>query len=102
MKPKKSLRKKRDRIRGRALHKFKAMEQGYIEKPCENCGRLIPSPMRFCSSSCKRQFEGEEEKTRCCRCGRIKLCEELKDVVGGDDWNFWCKDCLKEVTSCKS
>ena len=39
--------------------------------------------------------------TECCHCGRKyselkKLgvgLEEMKDVVGGDDWNWWCDDC---------
>lgn len=40
--------------------------------------------------------------TTCCHCGRTLKelkrlhigLEEMKDVVGGDDWNWWCDDCL--------
>ena len=35
------------------------------------------------------------EQIVCCHCGKPSgNLEEHKDIVGGDDWNFWCKKCL--------
>lgn len=36
-------------------------------------------------------------KIKCCRCGNTDKLYLLKDVVGGDDWNYWCDKCLKEL-----
>ena len=68
------------------------------KKPCcqdETCNECQSLPLPLYSPKPKRN-------TTCCHCGRTwaylkKLgigLEEMKDVVGGDDWNWWCDDCL--------
>ena len=37
----------------------------------------------------------------CCNCGVKKKCQERKDVIGGDDWNWWCDDCFNTVMIAK-
>jgi hypothetical protein len=67
------------------------------EKPCSACSECnrhqsLPSPK-------------PKANTECCHCGRKwkelkKLgigLEEMKDVVGGDDWNWWCDDCYIDI-----
>ena len=58
---------------------------------CSKCDGCKSLPLNYKSPKPKRN-------TKCCRCGRTyaelkKLgigLEEMKDVVGGDDWAYWC------------
>ena len=35
---------------------------------------------------------------KCWYCGEIKEGEDMKDMVGGDDWNHWCQDCIQKIS----
>jgi len=41
------------------------------------------------------------KQRKCVRCSTTKDLVEAKDVIGGDDWNWWCKKCLAELLSPK-
>ena len=62
---------------------------------CSKCDGCKSLPLNYKSPKPKRN-------TKCCRCGRtyaeLKVhgigLEEMKDVIGGDDWAWWCDNCL--------
>ncbi len=101
-------RSKSSKRSNRAFRKFQRVEQGYQgwsplppsyqrrkkkfknlpEHSCENCGRLIPSPMRFCSSSCKRQFEEERRVEQCS--WKCPLCQSQCGGVKGHRGEHQC------------
>ena len=79
-------------------HAHKVFKEKLAEKECisrtlmKECG-CYPKPLK------------PKRNTKCCHCGRTwaelkKLdigLDEVKDVVGGDDWNWWCDDCYIQM-----
>jgi hypothetical protein len=67
---------------------------------CSKCDGCQSLPLNY-----KLLKPKPKRNTKCCRCGRKyselkKLgigLEEMKDVVGGDDWNWWCDDCYIDM-----
>jgi len=79
------------------------------ENPCGgSCGDKCPCKEKYIKGT-KTPIVYKPPKpklsTKCCRCGRTyrelkKLgigLDEMKDVIGGDDWNWWCDDCYIQM-----
>jgi len=43
------------------LQKKKALD-AMPQQPCKNCDKMIPCPTEYCSSKCRREDSGEEER----------------------------------------
>jgi len=59
----KNLSKKEKRRVAIFLEKKKVLD-ALPHQPCENCGKMIPSPSEYCSSKCGREKVGKERNTK--------------------------------------